>query len=104
MVGGGAVVTRWICYGTEKLKKDIIRSKLESLFPWDLVFFAAPSAVEAFCGVWEDKSGFTAVAIGPTTGEALRNRNFKNIITSNGTSIDDCAETILKALKEQVRG
>jgi len=104
MASAGAEVTRWICYGTEKMEKYIIRSKLESLLPWNLVFFAAPSAVEAFSAGWGDKSGFVAVAIGSTTGKALKARNFKNVVISNGTSVDECTETILNALKEQVPG
>lgn len=102
MVGAGGEVTRCICYGTEKIEKDIVRSKLESLLPWNLVFFASPSAVEAFSAGWEDKSGFIAVAIGSTTGKALKARNFKNVVISNGTSVDVCTETIMNALKEQV--
>jgi len=102
MVGAGADVTRWVCYGTEKIEKDIVRSKLESLLPWNLVFFAAPSAVEAFSDCWDDKSGFIAVAIGSTTGNALKKLNFKNVVISKGTSVYDCTETIMNALKEQV--
>jgi len=102
MVGAGADVTRWVCYGTEKIEKDIVRSKLESLLPWNLVFFAAPSAVEAFSDSWDDKSGFIAAAIGSTTGNALKKLNFKNIVISKGTSVYDCTETIMNALKEQV--
>lgn len=102
MVGSGAEVTRWVCYGTEKIENDVIRSKLYSLLPWSLVFFAAPSAVDAFSDSWDDKSGFIAVAIGSTTGSALKKLNFKNIVISNGTSVHECTETIMNALKEQV--
>ena len=104
MVSAGAEVTRWVCYGTEKIEKDIIRSKLESLLPWNLAFFAAPSAVEAFSAGWGDKSGFVAVAIGSTTGKALKARNFKNVVISDGASVHECTETIMNVLKEQVPG
>ncbi|UCC81118.1 MAG: uroporphyrinogen-III synthase [Candidatus Zixiibacteriota bacterium] len=95
----GADITRWECYRTEALDSERIRSELQALSPWDLVFFAAPSAVKAFSDAWEDRSGFVPVAIGPTTQRALESAGYDNVITSKGTTVIKCAGAIVDALR-----
>ena len=99
----GAGVTRWECYRTEALDSKNIGSRLQTIAPWDLVFFAAPSAVKAFAEAWDDKSGFNAVAIGPTTEQALKSAGYDKIVTSKGTSVTECAGAIVDALRLKVR-
>jgi uroporphyrinogen-III synthase len=94
----GVDITSWICYETVRIEGKSIKSELQSLAPWDLVFFAAPSAVEAFSEAWEDRTGFIAAAIGPTTERALRKRGYSNIAVSRGKSAAHCAGTIVDAL------
>jgi len=102
LTGAGASITRWECCRTQALDSEDIRSQLQTLTPWDLVFFAAPSAVEVFSTVWEDKSGFIAVAIGPTTEKALMDAGYENIVISKGTSVTECTGAIVDALKLKV--
>lgn len=94
----GTTVTPWVCYETVAMESRQIGSRLQSLAPWDLVFFAAPSAVEAFSAAWKDKTGFIAIAIGPTTEQALRKKGYSNIAVSGGTSTLQCAGAIVDAL------
>ena len=94
----GACLTPYICYETVEVDKRKIKSSLEALTPWDLVFFAAPSAVTAFSEAWEDRAGFVAVAIGPTTETALKKKGYGNIVVSKGTSAVQCAGAIVDAL------
>jgi uroporphyrinogen-III synthase len=98
----GAYVTRRECYRTVALDPKHIKSELGLLAPWDLVFFAAPGAVKAFSRAWEDKTGFIAVAIGPTTEKALFNAGYDKVVTSKGTSVNECAGTIVDALQLKV--
>jgi uroporphyrinogen-III synthase len=98
----GANVNRFECYLTEALDPGDIKSDLRKVAPWDLAFFAAPGAVKAFSITWEDKSGFIAAAIGPTTEKALINEGYENIVTSKGTSVTDCAGAIIDALQIEV--
>ncbi|UCE67621.1 MAG: uroporphyrinogen-III synthase [Candidatus Zixiibacteriota bacterium] len=102
LAGASADVTRWECYRTEALDPEDIRSQLQKLAPWDLAFFAAPSAVKAFSEAWEDKSGFIALAIGPTTEEALKKAGYNRIVTSKGTTATECAGAIVDALRVKV--
>lgn len=95
----GADVMRWECYRTAALDPKYIKSELESLAPWDLVFFAAPGAVKAFSAAWEERSGFIALAIGPTTETALVAAGYERVVASKGTSIIKCAGAIIDVLK-----
>ena len=64
----------------------------------DIVTFASPSAVH----VWADRMGtaFTAVAIGPTTEDALRKRRFKEVIAPKGSgSLNDFAFCINEVVR-----
>jgi len=102
LVNAGARVNRWECYRTKALDPRYVRSQLQTLDPWDLVYFAAPSAVKAFTRAWKDKSGFISLAIGPMTEAALKKAGYGRIITSKGTSATETAGAIIDALQLKV--
>lgn len=98
----GVNVACWECYWTEAIEPGKIKAQLQKLVPWDLVFFAAPSAVNAFADAWEDRAGFIAAAIGPTTEKALVKAGYVNIVTSKGTSLDEYSGAIVDALNIKI--
>lgn len=90
----GARIDRWICYRVERIESNTLTAELESIAPWDIALFAAPSAVRAFTAAWPRKDGFTALAIGQTTLRELLNSGFSDTAVTNGVSNFDCSLTI----------
>lgn len=99
--GEKASVERLECYKTEAIAPEILKAKLQAVYPWEAVFFAAPSAVHAFSAAWDDRSKFATFAIGHTTAEALHIAGYENIAVADGTSVAECVKTMLKVFKEK---
>jgi uroporphyrinogen-III synthase len=101
LVDAGAQVKRWICYQTIAIPPEKLYRELKRSAPWDVVLFAAPSAVRAFSAAWENKGGYIAFAIGPTTARSLAEAGFSTIVTSNSPEITECAKSIAALLRER---
>lgn len=99
--GDKASVERLECYKSVAIVPEILKAKLQTAYPWEAVFFAAPSAVLAFSAAWDERSKFIALAIGQTTVEALHNTGYENIASADGPSAIECAKAISEVLKEK---
>jgi uroporphyrinogen-III synthase len=68
----GADLIPFPCYKTTAIPPAELRSHLQSIWPWNVAVFAAPSAVKSFAQSWPNPWSFAAVAIGSSTMKALQ--------------------------------
>ncbi|MEE9553972.1 MAG: uroporphyrinogen-III synthase [candidate division Zixibacteria bacterium] len=97
----GANIDRWVCYRVEPIDSKTLLTELKSTAPWDIVLYAAPSAVRAFSDAWSERDEFTALAIGQTTLKELKKSGFSDTALSRGVSNRDCAKTINEILDKR---
>ena len=97
----GAAIDRLICYKTEPIEPGLLKKKLESLAPWDIALFAAPSAVLAFAAAWPERTGFVSVAIGQTTFKELKESGFSNRVVCDGKGDSACAASIKRIINKK---
>ncbi len=95
----GILLERWPCYATRAVDPGLVRHRLEALAPWHACVFAAPSGVRAFLAAWPLPWRFVAVAIGPTTGAALRDAGVRNMVISASPRAGALAEAVEVAVE-----
>ena len=100
MKEAGVSVKPWECYSTEAIPANDLRPVLAANVPWDVVVFAAPSAVRAFSAAWPPPWHFESVAIGRTTADALIQCGVGSPLVSHGTSANDLSAAVVQALAE----
>jgi uroporphyrinogen-III synthase len=93
----GVTVTPWICYSTEPVEAETLSRRLETLRPWDVALFAAPSAVRAFSAARPAPWDFECVAIGNSTAAALLKAGADRLIVCSGTRLIDQQNAVLEA-------
>jgi uroporphyrinogen-III synthase len=94
----GANVIEWPVYVTQPIPPWALHNRMEHPTFFDVVVFAAPSAVKSLRDAWPEQWTFKAIAIGPTTAEALRNIAQVEPIVSASPRTSDLLSTILAAL------
>jgi uroporphyrinogen-III synthase len=97
----GANVIEWPVYATEFIPPRLLRSRLEHLSSFDIVVFAAPSAVKSLKETWPETWTFTSVAIGETTAEVLNKHAMTRCITSRSPHPADLVAAIKQALNDR---
>jgi uroporphyrinogen-III synthase len=95
----GTNVVAWPVYLTEPVPQEELLSRLVRLWPWDVVVFAAPSAVASFAHSWPTPWDFPCVAIGQLTAKALLKAGAKNVRVSASPMAEDLRDAILETLK-----
>lgn len=93
----GFRLTRLVVYETIPRPSRIIRQELKRLRPWDAVFFAAPSQLKTFTDTLPDEKETPCIAIGETTGRALVQSGYTNVIISRTPRIVDVVDAIVRS-------
>ena len=99
----GADVIEWPVYATEFIPPWLLHSRLEHPSSFDVVVFAAPSAVKSLKEAWPEAWTFTSVAIGETTADTLSKCAMTRCITSSSPRTADLVAAIKHALIERER-
>ncbi len=94
----GVCVIQCPVYATEAVPPWILQARLERPSSFDAVVFAAPSAVKSLREAWPEPWTFAAVAIGPTTAQALRHTGMAEPFVSRSPRVADIVAAILEAL------
>lgn len=98
----GASVIKWPVYSTEPVFPSTLRSRLGLPSRFDVVVFAAPSAVMSLKEAWPPPWPFAPVAIGETTSAAVHRFAHMNCVTSRSTRITDLIGAIKTALNSSI--
>ncbi len=94
----GADVIEWPVYATEAVPPWTLQGRLERPSSFDAVVFAAPSAVKSLRDAWPEPWTFAAIAIGPTTADALRQTGMAESLISRSPRAADIVAKVLEAL------
>ena len=97
----GVKVIEWPVYATEFIPPWLLRSRLEHPSSFDVVVFAAPSAVKSLKETWPEAWTFTSVAIGETTAEMLNKYAMTRFVTSRSPRTADLVAAIKQALNDR---
>ncbi|MBD3166639.1 hypothetical protein GF324_08570 [bacterium] len=95
----GVEVAALLLYRTLARKPNALRKELQPTRPWDAIVFAAPSAVRAFVDTDEPPWDATTVAIGDTTGRALRRYGISDPVIAAEPSEDGLFHAIEQVLQ-----
>jgi uroporphyrinogen-III synthase len=94
----GAIVIEWPVYATQPVAPWQLHMRLERSSSFDIVVFAAPSAVISLREAWPEPWPFIPVAIGQTTAAAIRKAGLAEPLVAASARTTDVLSTILDAL------
>jgi len=98
----GFNIDSWQVYRTLNRNSTLVSRELEITKPWDAIFFAAPSSVNAYSLLAEDIDEINCIAIGETTAEALANKKCKRITVCASTETADIVSAFFKSIGQTV--
>lgn len=94
----GIDVVKRAVYQTQPVSPDKLRAELAECEPYQAALFYAPSAVNAFVQTRGVHPDVEAVAIGPTTADALIDHGFARVWISLSPAITEVIATVADAL------